>query len=221
MADPWPGIDARFDERIYEAVRGRSGRAGADIPTILESVDSSERWVLTFEELDGGLRRLSDRGLIREVAVGRYVATGSRPAVAYSGISRLQYEAGVAKYRIEFSRDVERVMRSRIMRGLVGLGRLAYRLTGGRFGLAPEWVDLDAVAIAFAVERVLAPFGASTDDVVEGDVLILRVVEGDMRLERAVIAERVRRELSESTTQRRILLRFDDGDEVLTPGRER
>ena len=207
-----------MDEHIFDAIRAGSGRDGVDIPTILERVDSDQRWLLTFEELDGGLRRLSDRGLIGEVAVGLYVATGSGPANAYGGFSRNVYDASVVQYRTEFARDVERVVRSRIMRGFVGLARLAYRLTGGRIGLAPGWVDLDAVAIAFAVERVLAPFGASADDVVEGDVLVLRVVGGDIWLERAVIAERARRALGNSNTQRRILLRFDDGDEVLTPG---
>jgi hypothetical protein len=218
MAEPSPGTDTRLDELIYQAVRGRSGRAGVDIRTILESVDSAERWVLTFGELDGGLRRLSDGGLIREVAVGRYEGTGSRPGIAYSGISRALYEAAVAEYRIGFSRDVERVMRSRIMRGLVGLARFAHRLTGGRFGLAPGWVDLDAVAIAFAVERILVPFGASADDlVIEADSLVVPVVEGNIRLDRHTIADHARRALSKSNTRRTVVLRFRDGDEVLSP----
>jgi hypothetical protein len=46
------------------AIRGGSGSSIVDIPTILERVDSAERWVLTFHELDGGLRRLSEAGQI-------------------------------------------------------------------------------------------------------------------------------------------------------------
>lgn len=120
-------------------------------------------------------------------------------------------------YRIGFARDVERVMRSRVLRGFTGLMRFAFRLSGGRIGLAPGMVDLDAVAIAFAVDGVLAPFGASADGlIVEGDVLIVPVVEGDVRLDRRTIAARARSALSESNTRRRVVLRFHDGDEALT-----
>lgn len=66
-----------LDESIFEAISSRAGSSIVDISTVLERVDSIERWLLTFEELDGGLQRLSDDGRIAEVDIGRFVSLAS------------------------------------------------------------------------------------------------------------------------------------------------
>ena len=75
-----------LDESIFEAISSRAGSSIVDIPTVLERVDSVERWLPTFEELEGGLKRLSDHGRIAEVDIGRFVSLGSPHATRpYSG----------------------------------------------------------------------------------------------------------------------------------------
>jgi hypothetical protein len=209
-------VASRLDGLILEAIHGRSGSSIVDIPTILERVDSDERWVLTFDELDSGLRRLSEAGRIGESSVGRYVVAGSRhPTHPYSGLSLERYEAAVTAYRTAFAADAVWLMRSPLFRAPVALLRSCYRLTGGRFGLAPEWVDLDAIAIAFAVEGVVSPMGAETGDLsLEGDALIVPVLEGDAPLDRVAVLDGVRVAIRRHKLRRRVVLRFHDRDEV-------
>ncbi len=173
--------------------------------------------MLTFRELDGGLRRLSEAGQIEEVGVGRYVSAGSRhPTHPYSGLSEERYQAAVTAYRTAFAADAERLMRSRFMRVPVALLRWSYRLTGGRFGLAQGSVDLDAVAITFAVDRVISPLGAETGDpLLEGDSLVIPVVEGDMSIDRAGLLNGVGLAIRDLAPRRHVVLRFFDGDEVV------
>lgn len=154
-----------LDESIFEAISSRAGSSIVDISTVLERVDSIERWLLTFEELDGGLQRLFDDGRIAEVDIGRFVSLASPHATRpYSGLSVGRYDEAVTAYRISFAADAEWLMRSRVMRAPVGLWRWCYRVTGGRFGLAPGSVDLGAISIVFAIERVIAPLGAVPGD---------------------------------------------------------
>lgn len=150
------------------------------------------------------------------------MATGSsRSTRPYSGVSQARHEAAVSKYRDAFSADVVWLMRSRVLRGFTSVWRWVYRLTGGRFGLAPGWVDLDAVAISFAVDRVLIPFGASTGDLaIESEFVVVPIEEGAMQLDRSTIADQVRRALRDANIYRRVILRFTDGDEVLTGSRD-
>jgi hypothetical protein len=94
--------------------------------------------------------------------------------------------------------------------------RWFYRLTGGRFGLAPGSVDPDAVAIVFAIERVIAPMGAYTGDFsVEGDSLIIPVLEGEVPLDRIRVLDGVRLAIRNHKPRRNMVLRFVDADEVV------
>ena len=199
-----------LDESIFAAISSRAGSSIVDIPTVLERVDSVERWLLTFEELDGGLQRLSDDGRIGEVDIGRFVSLGSPHATRpYSGLSVGRYDEAVTAYRMAFAADAVSVMRSPLLRGFTSLLRGAYRVTGGRIGLAPEWVDLDAVAITFAVERVLIPFGASTGDpAIEGDAVVVPIEEGARHLDRSVVVDQVHGILRESNIRRAVILRI-------------
>jgi hypothetical protein len=210
-------MSSRLDDLILDAIHSWRGSSPVDIPTILERIDSMERWVLTFDELDGGLRRLSEAGRIGEIAAGRYVVTGSqRSARPYSGISRVEFDAAVAAYRTPFAADVVWLMRSPLLRAPVAFYRWCYRLTGGRFGLPPGMIDLDAVAIAFAVERVIAPFGAVTGDLsVEGDSLIVPVLESDTRLDRTAVADGLAAALRQRGLRRVVVLHFSDADKVV------
>lgn len=212
-------MSSRLDDLILEAIHSRSGSSIVDVATILERVDSTERWLLTFPELDGGLRRLSETGRIGEVSVGRYVSAGSRhPTGPYSGLTLERYEAAVTAYRTAFAADVEWLMRSPFLRAPVGLMRWCYQLTGGRFGLAPGSVDLDAVAIAFAVDRVIGPRGAEAGDLsVEGDSLVIPVFEGDVSLDRAAVLDDVTEAVRRHKHRRTVVIRFSDRDEVIKP----
>jgi len=122
----------------------------------------------------------------------------------------------VTAYRTAFAADAERLMRSRFFRVPVALMRWCYRLTGGRFGLAQGVLDLDAVAITFAVDRVINPLGAETGDpLVEGDSLIIPVLEGDVSVDRAGVLIGVGVAIRDLTPRRNVVLRFFDGDEVV------
>ena len=216
-SDPANAPGRRLDELIFAAIHSRAGSSIVDIPTVLDRVDSVERWLLTFEELDSGLRRLSSAGRIAEVDIGRYVSIGSRhPTRPYSGISQEGYDAAVTAYRAAFAVDAVGVMRSPILRGFTSLLRWTYRLTGGRIGLAPGWVDLDAVAITFAVDGVLAPYGAQTGDVaVDGKTLIIPILEGEVPMDRRAVADSVAAALRQHDLQRALVLRFPEHDEVV------
>ena len=107
-------------------------------------------------------------------------------------------------------------MRSHFFRVPVALMRWCYRLTGGRFGLAQGVLDLDAVAITFAVDRVINPLGAETGDpLVEGDSLIIPVVECDVSVDRAGVLIGVGVAIRDLAPRRNVVLRFFDGDEVV------
>jgi hypothetical protein len=94
--------------------------------------------------------------------------------------------------------------------------RWCYRLTGGRFGLAPGSVDLDAVAITIAVDRVINPLGGETGDpLVDGNSLIIPVIEGDVPLDRVGVLDGVRLAIREHKPRRTVVLRFFDADEVV------
>ena len=205
-----------LDESIFEAISSRAGSSIVDTSTVLERVDSVERWLLTFEELDGGLQRLSDDGRIAEVGIGRFVSLGSPHATRpYSGLSAGRFEEAVTAYRIAFAADAAWLMRSRVMRAPVALWRWCHRVTRGRFGLVPGSVDLEAIAIVFAIERVIAPLGAVPGDLsVEEDSLIVPVLEGDLPVDRVAVLDGVRVAIRRHKPRRSVVLRFHDRDEV-------
>jgi hypothetical protein len=212
-------MNDRLDELIFAAIRGRTGSSVVDIPTILDRVDSSERWLLSFEELDGGLRRLSDAERIGEVSTGQFIASGSsRSSRPYSGLSAARYDAAVEAYRTSFAAAAVAAMRSPVFRGFTSLMRMAYRVTGRRMGLAREWIDLDAVAIAFTIDGLLAGYGAQTGDpIIDGSSLTIPIIEGSMVLDRSTVVARVETAIRQHRFDRIVVLRFADGDETFGP----
>lgn len=191
-------------------------RSATDLVTILERVDSAERWVLTFQELDAGLRRLSESGRIRQTATGRFFRTDpGKSHDPYLPLTQEQYAAAVRRYRTSFADGVVRMARSWPLRSTVSVFRAMHRLTRGRLGLPPGSVDLDAVAVAFAAEPAVIAAGGSVGDLERGEGW-LRVPVVNLRPEtgRAALVAAVGNALRRNgLTGRRVILQFDDGEE--------
>ena len=150
----------------YELIRAicASGARPVDLPTILERIDSNQRWVPTHAQLAGGLRRAGDAGSIRETAPGTYVDAG-RTTVGgpVTDLSAEAYEQAVRDYHHAFTADVVRMNSSLMMRLTTRLFEAAYRLSGGRFGVEPGVVDLDGVSLGFMLDESLEPLGWSCE----------------------------------------------------------
>ena len=146
---------ASFERDVDEAIRAghpSDGGRGVGLVDILERVDASQKWLLSHRDLDDTLRRLFENGSISEVGPRRSVATTAATDEVYRPLTEAEYGAAVHRYRDEFADTVAKVMPF--------LKRHA-----------PPSVDLDGVAPAFVIERVVARFGGTIGESVGSEPL--------------------------------------------------
>jgi hypothetical protein len=96
-------MNSHIDTRIYEAVTGSTPDKPLDLVGILHYVDSREKMVLSYDELENGLRRLVEQGRIAELPGNRYyeVKDGSSPST-FMGFSSGEHRRACEAYRSWF-----------------------------------------------------------------------------------------------------------------------
>jgi hypothetical protein len=101
-------FESRLDRRIFKTIQGSSAANPQTLVGIIAGVDASERLVLTYEELSGGLQRLIDAGHIAETEPGKFcdASSGEYPRSS-SGITESDYGAAVEEYRHWFQRKLD------------------------------------------------------------------------------------------------------------------
>jgi hypothetical protein len=111
---------------------------------IIAAVDSQERLVLSHEELDGGLRRLSEAGRIREVERLRFCAAVGDGTKAFSGLSEEEHDTACRQYRKMFEailREIESEPEPELDLEPLVICRLTFEGDGGFSDEAQETAD--------------------------------------------------------------------------------
>lgn len=209
--------DPDDDEKVFAAIDGGLIPGGADLPTIIDRVDFSERIALSLDELDGALRRLTESGRIRERGPGRYVAArGPRRPRPYSGITEDEFDAAVRERNVQFAESAAQVSSSPLSRAMTALGERLFHWSRGRLGLDPGWIDHDALTVVYAAEAILAAVGATVADHDRGDGWVRLEVDGlGPEVDRSELAVEIERSIRRfGLPERRVTVRFPDGEEM-------
>ena len=123
--------------------------------------------------------------------------------------------ASVQRYHLAFASDAVRVARSRPLRIAASVFTAMNRLTRGRFGIPSGAIDLDAVAVSFAAEGPVASAGGTIGDLEQDDDgLRLPIFDVGPETDRTILVAAVGDALrGAGLTGRRVVVRFDDGEE--------
>lgn len=100
-------FDTHIDRRIFKAIQGSTARNSQTLMDTIGGVDSSERLVLTYDELSGRLQRLVDAGHIAEVEPHRFCdASNADCSGTFSGITESDDANAVQKYHDWFQQQL-------------------------------------------------------------------------------------------------------------------
>ena len=92
-----------LDRRIFKTIQGHTPDNPQTLTGIIWGVDASERFILTHEELSGGLQRLISAGHIAEIKTHQFCDTSDADhPKTFSGVTQSDHKAAVAQYRKEF-----------------------------------------------------------------------------------------------------------------------
>lgn len=134
---------------------------------------------------------------------------------SYAPLDRNRYEAAIERYRDESVDGAVGALRSPGLRIPIAAARIVYQATGGRFGLAKDWVDLEATSVWIVVERAVKRLGGSLGEPAKPRPLEFPVAGIATAAERSELTRAVRAELLQRRlATRKIWLRFEDGERV-------
>jgi hypothetical protein len=89
-----------YDKMILKALRHTTHDNPTDLVGIIGHIDSRERLIISFEELESGLRRLVEAGMIQEIKPLHFFKTADSEAAAiFTGLNEEQYKSVCRKYR--------------------------------------------------------------------------------------------------------------------------
>ena len=204
-----------MSEYILDALSA-GGRSLADI---LFLVDCRRRLVPSCGELNAALAELTAAGAIVEVGSREFRRPRTPgPATAFRPLTEAEHAEVVAQYHRRFEAALVEVNRSRPLRGMDGVFNLLYRVTGGRLGIAPEWIgDAEVNSAAMVVfNRVVEAGGSLSPD---GPDPLSFNVTGIPEPERQGLRDAIRSALEEHRLPTADLrLRFDDGSVMAIAG---
>lgn len=205
-------------EYILEALP--AGGQGLDLADLLDAVDYRQRLVLSREELNAALASLISSGAVAEVGPRKFRRLKTPgPGASFTPLTEAEYAGVVAQYHRRFEDALVGVNRSLPMKAMEALFKLQYRVTGGRLGIAPEWIgDPEVNSAAMVIfNRVVEAGGSLSPD--DGPDPFTFNVTGIPEAERQGLRDAIRSALEEHRLPTADLrLRFDDGSVMAIVG---
>jgi hypothetical protein len=189
---------------------------------MLFEMDAADRWIPTYEELEGGLRRLTETGWITELTPRTY-ARRSRPSAAphhHTPLTLDEYESALAAYHDAFDDAIIVAPRSILIRAMYVVVNASFRLSRGRVGAPVDATDDVASARRAVVRKVARHHGGSLGPLTSpSDVELIRGIGAASRPEfRAAVARELRRH---GLAEEPFVLMFDDGARVTLSASEK
>src|SRR5215475_8894161 len=99
---------ARLDKTILKALRKTTRDNPVDLAGLIPWIDAAERLIPTYDELEGGLRRLILAGEIQEAGPMRfYKSEHGQERSNFSGFSEADFNAACRTYKEAVSKWIE------------------------------------------------------------------------------------------------------------------
>jgi hypothetical protein len=97
-----------LDKAIIKALRMTSQDAPANLVQIIGAIDAREKLLISFKELEHGLRRLIEAGKVGEAKpLHFYRASDGESGTKFSGVTEQEYKAASRCYREMFQQELQ------------------------------------------------------------------------------------------------------------------
>jgi len=159
----------RLDETILKALRKTTRDNPVDLAGLIPWIDAAERLIPTYDELEGGLRRLILAGEIQEAGPMRFYKSEHRQDPSnFSGFSEADFNAACRTYMEAASKWIEEMGDAPEIQMLIGC-RLMFAGADGDSEAAEEAADeladqIEAALPAIADARV-GGFNRSSEEI--------------------------------------------------------